>query len=128
MVAEWIEKDPDHKGQDATWFAGYHKEGYGFEKEENQESVIIEDEVGPLFNCKIEHTLRLHIQFNMEEKSRTARGLGEAFKMLLEQIKGLGFKELIFESQSPSLINYCVKRMGFTESPNELKVRLDVRS
>ena len=113
MIAEWVRVDTDHKDYAPDWI-------YSGDK---KEKFILEDSNGPILGFRIGKSLRVDIQFDETERIRTAKGLIEGFAWLLHAADKAGFTEVIFQSKSKPLINFCKKRFQFVESPGEI-VRL----
>jgi hypothetical protein len=105
IIDDWIAKDPDHsaKGMTHRFFL------FGL-------SFAIEDERGPTMYVRLnpEHdAARIHIQFDNDEKRRTALALVREFQLVSDLIKKAGYKRLIFDSVSEPLVRFCQKRFGF---------------
>jgi len=110
-IQGWINADPDHKGKTTPEF---------FQDHEKAECMLMCDVEGPLMCVKIERCLRLHIQFDVEGRFRTARAMKESFNFFIEKAKIAGYNQVIFESSCKPLIAFCTKHFGFVESDNEL--------
>lgn len=109
QIAEWIEKDPDHAGRvDAGFFL----------PSPNTECFAVEDSKGPVFFCRAENVLRLHIQF-CPDRRRTAIAVDEFTKWIRGNAASRGYKQIIFESVFSPLIKFLEKR-GFRSSPEEI--------
>lgn len=111
IIQGWINNDPDHIGKTSSDF---------FTQRERAECSMLWDAEGPLMAIKLEKALRVHIQFDCEGRLRTAKGLIEGFNFLVDKARECGYNQVIFESKSQNLINFCKKRFGFVESGNEL--------
>lgn len=108
LVAEWIEADPDHAGRVAPEF---------FTKPSDLSTVyVIEDDKGPVIFVRQEvegMNARLHTEFLPGGKLRIARALKQAFPAVSADAKSRGFKAVLFESKSISLIAFMIKQFGF---------------
>jgi hypothetical protein len=109
QIAEWISADPYHQhlGQPEWWITG-----------NGILAFCLMDDVGPLTYVRLDDEgeyARIHIQFAPEEvvsKRRLVVGLIRGLQMVLSFIKDRGYKGLVFESVSPTLIAFFQKQ-GF---------------
>lgn len=129
LIQNWIDGDPDHKGMSADfWVQPAHTETKSNTPGINlvtQECMMFRDPQGSVFAVRMEMALRLHIQFDCTQPERTQAALLEAFPWFKERAKKAGFAEIVFESVSRPLINFCRRRFGFRRSENELVVRME---
>lgn len=66
--------------------------------------------------------LRLDIQWTNNKDGKTnMRVMLECFPQLVEQAKAQGFTEITFQSDNELLRRFCIKRLGFRASGNELR-------
>ena len=105
-IAELIENDPYHKGVLDTefFYAG--------------DLWVLSDDAGPILYIRKAKAMRIHVQF-VDDKLRTAKALMSVLPAFAKFAKDNGYREMIFESQSPLLSKFCTKNMGFVASPNE---------
>lgn len=116
-LAAWLHADPDHAGRVPVEFF------YG--PEPGAECYVLEDAQGePVFFFKMTRALRLDIQFPPillpEDRARVREAMQATHRWLLPQAQAAGIRQLIFRSAVRPLINFCKKRLGFHESPQEL--------
>lgn len=109
-VTKWLLKDEYHKHLTPEFF---------LVQEPNTELMCFHDERGPVLFVKLERALRVYIQFDHDEKVRNAKMLVEGFPWLKQMAKSSGFRQVIFDSVSGKLVNFCMKRLGFRKSPDE---------
>jgi hypothetical protein len=106
IISEWISKDEDRARRSMT--AEFFTCNLCF---------AIADIHGPIMYVRIDPepdaTARIHIQFDSQQKLRTARALAHEFPLVQDRIKSAGVKHIIFDSVSESLIRFCQKRFGF---------------
>lgn len=112
QIEEWIKADPYHK-DDPDWTPESLLTGNG------ELTFCLTDDSGPLCFVRLnaeDDRLRLSTQFAPEEevsKKRLVTGLlSEGIPMIIEFGKRRGFKGIVFESTSDSLINF-MSRQGF---------------
>lgn len=80
----------------------------------------------PVFFIKLENVMRAYIQFAPDaerDKLATSLGLKKAFLTVAGGAKKIGYREMIFESKSESLVD-LFRRFGFEEVENNFLVRL----
>lgn len=109
-ITEWTAADPWHTCQMPEWWLT----GTGYL------SFRVQDDVGPVAYIKVEEEderFRLHCQFGPRAQVSRARLLGAMKYGLPTLISHLikQKKEVIFSSESPSLINFMVSK-GFEPS------------
>jgi hypothetical protein len=124
----WTMRDTDH--------AGRVEPEFWLEQNAATDTYLLSDPLGPVFFFRIdrfpkgsseagEPAAQLHIQFfpaqSMDGKMRIAEALAEGFRWLLPMLRLSGVKETFFDSASPRLIAFCVRRLGFTEKDGILK-------
>jgi hypothetical protein len=109
LIADWIERDPDHRGRCSAdfWLPG----------DPDIEQYVVEDEEGPVMFVRAEKLMRLHVQFS-PNRIRVAPAIDEFTPWISNEAKKRGYKQLIFESVFKPLIRFLGKR-GFRSSPNE---------
>lgn len=113
LIAKWMAADEYHKLTPPDLFF-----------DENTETMVFEDENGPILFVNLSRALRAFVQFAPGQEERTRVALPEAFAFVKGEARKTFFRELIFESVSMPLIAFCKKRLGFRASPNEYKTYL----
>lgn len=108
QIQRWIDADDDHREKmDGKWWL--------------QGSVLnccAEDKAGPVMYLRIDREsdrVRLHIQFaptNEVSRIRVAGAFIDGLPRMLSTMKGMGFRELVFESCSKPLVAF-MSRFGF---------------
>ena len=120
MAREWTEADEDHRGRvdPAFWC----------EQAERRQSYLLSDGDGPLYfftGVMVTDTLEINVQFAPYEalktlenrhalRGRIMRGLVEGMHWLEERMRGV-VDEMHFESRSPDLIRFAVRKLGFEQ-------------
>lgn len=112
-MAEWMAADEYHQPYSPNLFYA-----------EGTETLVFEDEHGPILFVNLSRALRAFVQFAPSEAKRTRAALPEAFGFVQERGRAAGFRELLFESVAQRVINFCVRRLRFQKSPNEFKAYL----
>lgn len=113
VIAAMIEGDEDHRCQVSP-------ETF-YKKEVGRECKALTDSEGRvLFYFRLTRVLRMDIQFDCSRAEENQQALQDGFRWLQKQAMGAGFREIIFDSVSRPLINFCKRRFGFRQSPNEL--------
>lgn len=107
----WIEsliaKEPSHT----------HTADFYFEP--NTESHIVEDAKGPIFIFRLNtKVVEVDIEFDPDEKMRTARGLTMGFPIVKDAARSKNIKTMIFNSNSEKLIQFCGDHFGFKPNPD----------
>ncbi len=83
------------------------------------------DDAGPACYVRGSKTLRLDIHWcDNSDAKRNMKIMLQGFNALAERAAENGFKEIIFQTNSPLLRLFCVKRFGFVDSANELRKEL----
>jgi hypothetical protein len=114
-AVKWTAADPDH--------AKRTRPEFWLEQSISRDSYMLDDPEGPLFFFKIHRltlkAVELHIQFppedSQKQKMRVQHGLIEGFAWLEGMFKAAKINDVSFESTSPPLIRFAVKRLGFTQ-------------
>lgn len=115
LLARWLSTDPHHSGMTPEMFLA-----------EPSDLVMFRDHIGDVIATRLTTSLRLGVQFDVTQKARNAFLLGPAFALVMEKARRDKFSEIIFESTSPSLVDFCCKRLGFVPSHDELVYHLSV--
>ncbi len=118
MLARWIDADVYHAGQNAEdWL----RERPGVE------NMLVLDRKGPLFFLRCSNVMRTDIQFAPGESRELRVRIGMALKSglpwLANESRKRGFREMIFESSSPKLVQF-LETMGFRSSETEYVLTL----
>jgi len=83
---------------------------------------VWEDEKGPVLFVRGTKALRLDVQYvDNKDVRRNALVMMYGFDNFVEKARENGFTEIIFNSNSPVLIKFCKRRLGFVESKGELR-------
>lgn len=86
---------------------------------------VYEDEAGVGIFVKGTPVLRLDLQFvDNDDAKRNIKIMMAGFPDLMAKARTAGYKEIIFQSDSPLLKAFCTKRFGFNESAGEMRVGL----
>lgn len=102
-----IAKEPSHT----------HTADFYFES--GIESHIVEDSQGPIFVFRLNtRVVEVDIDFDPDEKLRTARGLSQGFPIVKQAAKAKNVKTMIFNSNSEKLIQFCGDHFGFRPNPD----------
>ena len=106
MIAGWIANEPAHKASSPDYYF-----------EPGTKSVIYEDTEGPVFVVRYSSALRVDIDFANVEKERIRQALKNEFPAVAEQARSQGFKHIVFDSVSKTLVAFC-RLMGFRAMPD----------
>lgn len=107
LMEQWIAKDPDHrfKGMCSDFFFT-----------PGTMSFVIFDEDGPALFVRVDpeppESARVHIQFS-DNEVRSAKAMLRGWPEFMERVYGCGIRRMVFESNSPKLINFCQRCFGF---------------
>lgn len=83
-------------------------------------SEVYEDENGPIGVLRYTKTLRLVTAWcDNNDKKRNAASTARAISDAVGKAKANGFTEIIFHTESPTLAEFCVYKLGFSESKGE---------
>jgi hypothetical protein len=88
--------------------------------------VAVEDEKGVVFHLRFENVMRVYAQFPPEDEvdpERLRKALKESFVFIASGAKKIGYKEMIFDSVSQSLISFF-KLFGFKELTDTYRTKL----
>lgn len=110
---------------DRPWIEGLiakeplHTHTADFYFEQGTEAHIVEDAKGPIFIFRLNTRLvEVDIDFDPDEKLRTARGLTLGFPIVKQAAKSKNVKTMIFNSNSEKLIQFCENHFGFRANPD----------
>jgi hypothetical protein len=132
LATEWTQGDPYHRNNTHPTF--------WLEQRRGSDSYVLEDNAGPVFFFKMmrtseAHVVELHIQFPppeyhlRQQKLRNSRqmvALILGFEWIERVLLFSGVTNVFFISHSPSLIRFCVKRLGFEQKGAHLTKRIAV--
>lgn len=107
-LKEWLAADPVHTA----------RYGDRFTTDEGIELYTVEADGEPVFFLRLSRVLRVEMQFPPKKTSlkiKIARCLRKGLYVLAASAKHNGFAEMVFETDSEKLRNYC-KGLGFAES------------
>jgi hypothetical protein len=128
QIAKWIEQDscPQHHGVSPDfWLPEVDEQG---NRTEGSKALAITNGQGKvLFYLRLENVMRCYIQFPPDAERdpvETSVGLKGAFMMVAAGAKSNGYREVIFDSKSPGLINLFSKKFGFVPAEDNFLVRL----
>jgi hypothetical protein len=143
LAKEWTNADPDH--------AGRVPPGFWTEQTPTRDSYLVTDHTGPLMFFKTivihgptEHwkffarpepstiSIELHMQFAprgegaaaAEMRDRIAAALMAGLPWLEQVFKQKSVDEIFFDTRSPALIRFCVKRLGFKLDGRRLRKQI----
>lgn len=119
LIEKWINLDSYHAQTCDPSFWTTEEKG-------RIECFVPQDDEGPVFYCRSENILRLHIQFppvySRAEKFRLAKAIDQFTSDIKQMAKGK-YTQIIFESTAPSLIAFLEKR-GFRKSNDDFVCEL----
>lgn len=111
LLEDSLGRDTHHQGTDPQFF-------YALGSVCN----VYEDEQGPVLFCRGAKALRLDIQFvDNADFKRNRNILTKGFPELVTKAQNAGFTEIIFFSNSPLLIRFCTRVLGFHHVSGELR-------
>lgn len=114
ILSESLKNDEYHSSTSANFFYPVFSDGT---KDLSVQCNVYEDSKGPIMFVRGTKALRLDIQFlNNEDKRRNALVMGREFKEFAQRARMAGFTEVVFNTSSPQLKEFCTKVLGFTEA------------
>jgi ribonuclease HI len=109
MLQKAIDQNTFHPGIPIGYYTG-----------ENKFSEVYEDDKGPVGVVTYSKTLRIAaVWCDNNDRSRNGRATVAAIKDAVERAQSSGFTEIIFNTNSPKLAEFCTKVLGFEESQGE---------
>jgi hypothetical protein len=106
-----LARDESHKGTAPEFFT-----------EPGTICKVYEDEQGPICFVRGTKALRLDIQYvDNSDGKRNMKAMLAGFETLADKARENGFMEIVFNTNSPMLAQFCKKRFGFVESAGELR-------
>lgn len=120
QLTEWIKNDPYHKDclNPGWWLTG-----------KGALSFVIQDYEGPTMYVRTDiegAALRIHIQFAPKSEVspvRVVKSLIKGFPAVVEFAKSKGCIRLVYNSTSPSLIQFLQKQLSFVPTGDDDYVR-----
>lgn len=107
-----LEGDTEHPGLKSSFF----------QQEGTLTNVYEEEGYGPVCYVRGCAVLRLDIHYcNNQDARRNMKTMLEGFPLLAQKARDNGFSEVVFQSDSPLLRSFCIKRLGFVESAGEMR-------
>ena len=110
---------------DRPWIEGLianeplHTHTSDFYFEPGTEAHVVEDAKGPILIFRLNaRVLEVDIDFDPNEKLRTARALMAGFPIVRQAAKSKNMKAMIFNSNSEKLIRFCENNFGFRPNPD----------
>lgn len=83
---------------------------------------VYEDEDGPICFVRGSKALRMDIQYmDNTDVRRNMKCMLQGFPPLVDKARENGFTEIIFNSDHDLLREFCVRRLGFVPSGDELR-------
>lgn len=111
MLAEWIAKEPSHSTSTSEFYF-----------EPNTKSILYEDEQGPICVARYSTAIRVDMDFDLTaDKSRIREAMTSEFPNISRDAKSQGFYELVFDSTSKPLVEFC-RKLGFETSPDYRRI------
>jgi hypothetical protein len=122
-LESWIEQDEAHREcVSADFFMGLDENG---QPDGRATCYVIQDADGEIFYIRLSRASRVNIQFapeaSREQRERNRDALIKGMAFLEGLLCDAGAEEWIFETKTPALRAMALKRMGFVESPRELR-------
>ncbi len=126
QIQEWIDADPYHR-DDPDWTPESLLTGHG------ELTFCLVDDQGPLCFVRLNsegERLRLSTQFGPEEevsKKRLVTGLlSKGIPAIIKFGQDKGFKGIVFESFSPTLISFMEKQNFMLDKDNDYILRFNL--
>ena len=105
-IANWIEKNEEHKGIDPLFFETTIPGISCYVVEvDGTDVMFVREEAG-------RETITLHIEFSPFDLRAVAKGLREGYPLVLNDARQRGFKRIRFESKSKALVRTMLD-LGF---------------
>lgn len=121
MSYRWIEESDRDLLKQSLNKDEYHKNTtVDFFYDPSSVCSVQEDEQGTVFFLRAAKELRLDIQYvSNADRERNAKAMLERLPSMVEQAKAAGFSALIFNTSSPLLKRFCIRKLGFVEVEGE---------
>lgn len=81
----------------------------------DESSIIYDDEIGDVVALKCTKVVRVDIQFMTQDPHRNAMALKQGFDAFVKVFQKRGVKEIIFNTESPSVMKFFASRYKFRE-------------
>lgn len=125
QLEKWVAADPDHSGLLTAdfWIPPRDAEG---NKIPGTKCMSVEDENGVAFYLRLDNVMRVYVQFPPDaerDSERIKKALEGSFLTIAGNAHKLGYKEMIFNSVSKSLIRFF-RKFGFNELKDTFQVEL----
>lgn len=118
MLEQALANNKFHPGEKPEWYMG-----------PNMFSVVYEDEKGPVGVLRYTKTLRLcTVWVDNDDRLRNAASIMQAIEESVKLAQADGFTEIIFNTNSPQLANFCTSKLGFEESRGEYRLFVEPRN
>lgn len=119
QLQKWTEADSTHKDllPAEFWLPSIDAEG---KKELGVKCLAVEGPSGVKFYLRMENVMRVYVQFPPEgeyDPEDMKQALETSFRFVASGAKKIGYKSMVFNSVSKSLIHFFSK-FGFTEVKN----------
>lgn len=128
MVTDRLYEDEDYHLLELSLSKDEHHTGTTpeFFTEPGTMTKVYEDVHGPVLFVRGSPVLRLDIQFvSNDDGRRNIKTMLEGLPPLAQKARENGFRELVFNTSSPLLKAFCMKRLGFQETVgDELRLLL----
>lgn len=125
QLEKWVAADPAHCGLLTADFWIPTRDADG-NKTPGTKCFSVEDENGVAFYLRLDNVMRVYVQFppdSERDSERIKKALEESFSTIAGNAHKLGYKEMIFNSVSKSLIRFF-KKFGFKELQDTFQVEL----
>lgn len=100
-----------------------HNHTADFYFEPGTEAWIVDDDGKALLIFRLNTKLvRVDIDFDPEQRLRTAKALAAYFPVVKDAAKKKGLTQMIFDSNSETLIRFCGDHFGFRANPDYVAV------
>ncbi len=112
LLDKAADADPFHR---AAGLKGTHWKG----------GIFYEDDKGPVIALQTTSVARVDVQFLTQDRLRNAKALAEGFWLYIGVLQGRGVKEIVFNSNSASVVYFFEKRFKFRHlGGNEYSLRI----
>jgi hypothetical protein len=90
--------------------------------EQDTRTVCFEDEDGPVFAVRYSNVLKADIQFcrKSASKRRIVNGFMESFPRVVANATAQGYRQILVNTEAPSLKRWCEKHLGFKHFRDDL--------
>jgi hypothetical protein len=128
LAQKWTEEDPAH--------AGFVQARFWLEQADDRDSYLARWKQIPVMFFKaiiyVNEERQKYAEVHMQFRPQITQNDHEMIRAVLlagcpwleELLLGAGIEEIIFDSNAPPLIAFCVKRLGFKRENGRLRKRL----